>query len=248
MNVEILTEDGELVCTICYEKIGSLNDDGNREQPVQLDCQHVFGNICLDTWLARKSKCPICRTKVDGYDSSDSGDNSEITQSDSDNSDNEDSDDGSDSDGEDDTEGSENEADENFDVEMSSDDGGEPSVRQLSDGPATPASDITHITISSDNHEGSDMSLDEQDGQDSENEQDDVDGDADVSDEDDVHVVDEPVRRRTAFTPHELMTRFTQYATVNSLMNGLVAGRFAFGDVFGQPGVPLNNSMTDESD
>jgi hypothetical protein len=72
MNIEIPTEDGELLCVICYDKIGHANAEGVQEQPVQLECQHVFGNICLDSWLAKKSRCPICRTKIDGYDTASS--------------------------------------------------------------------------------------------------------------------------------------------------------------------------------
>jgi hypothetical protein len=74
-NIEIPTEGGYLVCVICCDKIGTANDQGEREQPVQLDCQHVFGNICLDFWLTQKKRCPLCRAVVDigGSSSSDDG-------------------------------------------------------------------------------------------------------------------------------------------------------------------------------
>lgn len=83
-NVEIPTEDGELLCVICHEKIGAPNDNGDREHPVQLECRHVFGNKCLDRCLAARNSCPICRTVVEGYgngnhsDDDDSQANSDI--------------------------------------------------------------------------------------------------------------------------------------------------------------------------
>ena len=62
--IDIQTEDGELVCVICYGKIGISDQSGHREHPVQLDCQHIFGSACLHDWLQTHSKCPICRQSV----------------------------------------------------------------------------------------------------------------------------------------------------------------------------------------
>lgn len=96
-NVEFMTEDGSLVCVICYDKIGETNTEGQRESPVQLECQHLFGNICLDKWLSKKRKCPICRSEVK-MDAGSSSQSSDDSLSDSDSNEDEDmegSDDGS---------------------------------------------------------------------------------------------------------------------------------------------------------
>ena len=47
-------------CSICYEEFG---EGGNT--PLQINqCQHVFHNQCLLTWLNLNRTCPLCRTAL----------------------------------------------------------------------------------------------------------------------------------------------------------------------------------------
>ena len=51
-------EGDKETCPICccdYE-------DG--EDVRNLSCTHMFHKECIDTWLVRKSKCPLCRTDL----------------------------------------------------------------------------------------------------------------------------------------------------------------------------------------
>lgn len=43
-------------CSICYNKISSLN--------TKLSCGHEFHTNCIDDWLERSSSCPLCRKEI----------------------------------------------------------------------------------------------------------------------------------------------------------------------------------------
>jgi hypothetical protein len=50
--------ESERQCTICIQRIGDADEDG---YAVRLSCGHVFGNLCIDRWLASHGTCPVCR-------------------------------------------------------------------------------------------------------------------------------------------------------------------------------------------
>jgi hypothetical protein len=44
-------------CTVCLQDIGTDVDI----YPIRLPCLHVFGNHCIERWLAENRTCPVCR-------------------------------------------------------------------------------------------------------------------------------------------------------------------------------------------
>jgi hypothetical protein len=46
-------------CSICLSVVAQ--DDAGRRLPA---CGHVFHQACIDLWLLRQSKCPLCKTDV----------------------------------------------------------------------------------------------------------------------------------------------------------------------------------------
>ncbi|CAM0901552.1 unnamed protein product [Alopecurus aequalis] len=50
----------ETTCPICIHEIQA----GERSRTLPA-CRHVFHLACIDTWLLRKSQCPMCRHAVD---------------------------------------------------------------------------------------------------------------------------------------------------------------------------------------
>ena len=54
-NVSELS-DNKRSCLICLE------DFKNREKIYSLKCNHIFHIRCLNKWIKRNHKCPICRT------------------------------------------------------------------------------------------------------------------------------------------------------------------------------------------
>ena len=269
MNIEIPTdEDGELLCVICQEKIGYVNHDGDRESPVQLDCHHVFGNICLDSWLSKKSRCPICRERVEGYNTASSSEGSDSGESME-----------GDSGGESDDEDSDMESDVEVVIDVSSDsdmsglDSGDENdgdqgagedtdsdmaVSEVEEGmdqdtdsdrarsgvedqdSQSGASQATHITISSDGIDaGSDMSVEDVDGHEQMTEDGEEQSDADAEQQ-------SYRRRHGPITPQDLMTRITSHAAVGSLMRGIVAGRIDLGSILNQTHRPVYESISED--
>lgn len=52
-------------CNICYVTLGDKSPDGVREWPVRIPgCRHVFGNHCIQQWLAESPFCPYCRHQL----------------------------------------------------------------------------------------------------------------------------------------------------------------------------------------
>ena len=57
-------------CSICRGKyiVNNTENTGDPtaeiEHPVQLSCNHVFGNHCLHRWLSLNPSCPTCRREV----------------------------------------------------------------------------------------------------------------------------------------------------------------------------------------
>ncbi|GFR16598.1 hypothetical protein TNCT_276401 [Trichonephila clavata] len=47
----------ELKCSICL-------DTCRRKKMKSLPCKHEFHQICVDKWLKRKKKCPLCREPI----------------------------------------------------------------------------------------------------------------------------------------------------------------------------------------
>ena len=41
-------------CSICYEKI-------NKKEKYKTKCNHSFHSNCINKWLERDNKCPLCR-------------------------------------------------------------------------------------------------------------------------------------------------------------------------------------------
>uniref|UniRef100_A0A6C0JUJ1 RING-type domain-containing protein n=1 Tax=viral metagenome TaxID=1070528 RepID=A0A6C0JUJ1_9ZZZZ len=54
---DLLGEKGS--CTICQEDF----QDGERVRAIS-KCQHLFHMNCIDSWLAKKGSCPLCRTHI----------------------------------------------------------------------------------------------------------------------------------------------------------------------------------------
>jgi hypothetical protein len=233
-NIEIPTEDGELVCVICYDKIGTINDTGEREQPVQLDCQHVFGNICLDFWLSKKRRCPICRTQVGGHGGS--SDESDFSGSE-----------GSDSSGSEEEEGDSDDnedMDEDFDGESDS-----------GDDVADSGDDESQVSELSDLSDHTQMSLDTEDGGD------DIDievGMAGVGDEAEISTTSgEPAARTSAQQLRQgLLDRLSSLtsstAATGNTMRFLVSAGMNLASVAGRSRTAQDDSMeedlwTDES-
>lgn len=68
MNPATLHE-GEAECSICREPYLDTRDDGVFEFAEMLKCGHVFGNICIDTWIqgtgVNATQCPLCRQALE---------------------------------------------------------------------------------------------------------------------------------------------------------------------------------------
>ena len=62
----ISSVDDAIVCTICYELIGEVNEeqDGVAEALVETSCGHIFGDLCLQRWRLCSNSCPECRTEL----------------------------------------------------------------------------------------------------------------------------------------------------------------------------------------
>ncbi|KAI9784160.1 MAG: hypothetical protein M1839_002665 [Geoglossum umbratile] len=53
-------------CSICMDPFGEKEPiNGTSETPVKLPCGHVFGYICIKTWLKEHCTCPTCRRKLE---------------------------------------------------------------------------------------------------------------------------------------------------------------------------------------
>ena len=46
-------------CPICQE---AFDNAARPEIPVRLPCHHVFGALCISSWISIKATCPLCRT------------------------------------------------------------------------------------------------------------------------------------------------------------------------------------------
>ncbi|KAI9732953.1 MAG: hypothetical protein M1818_007386 [Claussenomyces sp. TS43310] len=61
-----LPEGFEHSCAICHEPFGISNsEDAIIEHPVRLPCHasHIFGSVCLHSWIAEEKSCPMCRAR-----------------------------------------------------------------------------------------------------------------------------------------------------------------------------------------
>lgn len=43
------------ICAICHEEYST---------PIKLECQHIFCEVCVSTWLTRGKSCPLCRAPI----------------------------------------------------------------------------------------------------------------------------------------------------------------------------------------
>ena len=50
---ELETADGQ--CAICHDSY---------DIPVALECNHIFCELCVGTWLTKEQTCPLCRAEV----------------------------------------------------------------------------------------------------------------------------------------------------------------------------------------
>jgi hypothetical protein len=62
--LESLNHDAE--CPCCFDKYGEHAADGLNapELPVRTNCDHIFGERCLEVWFSTTNSCPLCRTKL----------------------------------------------------------------------------------------------------------------------------------------------------------------------------------------
>lgn len=44
-------------CTICLEESGNPVE-------IQLQCNHVFHQDCIEEWLNREKHCPVCKREI----------------------------------------------------------------------------------------------------------------------------------------------------------------------------------------
>lgn len=60
-------------CAICHEAFQEntpqagdalLAAHPSPEQPVKLQCGHVFGEACITSWLTEHENCPLCRAVI----------------------------------------------------------------------------------------------------------------------------------------------------------------------------------------
>jgi Ring finger domain len=63
--IDSLPEE-DRTCNICMDPFGEMEPiNGTSETPVRLPCGHVFGYICIKTWLKEHCTCPTCRRKLE---------------------------------------------------------------------------------------------------------------------------------------------------------------------------------------
>ncbi|KAH7308726.1 hypothetical protein BKA65DRAFT_576213 [Rhexocercosporidium sp. MPI-PUGE-AT-0058] len=48
-------------CNICREYFGKPGEEEAIENPVRTQCQHIFGEHCICTWIVDNETCPNCR-------------------------------------------------------------------------------------------------------------------------------------------------------------------------------------------
>jgi hypothetical protein len=48
-------------CCICYHAYSFGVMYPGAEEPIQLECGHIFGEKCLSKWISTNSTCPLCR-------------------------------------------------------------------------------------------------------------------------------------------------------------------------------------------
>lgn len=64
IQLKVLSEDHKN-CSICMEQ---YTDDVKAEYPVSLRCGHVFGSLCIKSWVSSSQvsqpTCPICRATL----------------------------------------------------------------------------------------------------------------------------------------------------------------------------------------
>ncbi|ESZ98993.1 hypothetical protein SBOR_0651 [Sclerotinia borealis F-4128] len=81
MNWATYDEEGEESCPLCFETYASTRiDNGQDTHPTSLQhdhqspefsvitpCKHIFGSVCLQTWLKTSNSCPLCRRELISY-------------------------------------------------------------------------------------------------------------------------------------------------------------------------------------
>jgi hypothetical protein len=64
----ICRDDVPYQCPVCLIDVGITNGEGDdtiTDAWISLTpCNHLFGNVCLDTWLERDNGCPLCREVI----------------------------------------------------------------------------------------------------------------------------------------------------------------------------------------
>ncbi|KAG9250027.1 uncharacterized protein F5Z01DRAFT_678214 [Emericellopsis atlantica] len=63
-QAQVLADSTE--CQMCFESYGVETPEGISEVALQLPCKHVFGDQCMQRWLAesRHMECPYCRARL----------------------------------------------------------------------------------------------------------------------------------------------------------------------------------------
>lgn len=59
------------ICCICRVPFLTKNEHNELDECVQLACQHIFHENCLNDWRRQASNCPICRRVIASSQNSD---------------------------------------------------------------------------------------------------------------------------------------------------------------------------------
>lgn len=62
--VKAHTTAAEDECSICLRKVKSNSDKAQGKYCKQLICDHVFHVDCINKWLHRHTRCPLCRKNL----------------------------------------------------------------------------------------------------------------------------------------------------------------------------------------
>jgi hypothetical protein len=60
--VDVDASDHDVECAICQDCLG----DADAMFVLLAPCQHVFHDVCINTWHQQSNTCPTCRLRIEG--------------------------------------------------------------------------------------------------------------------------------------------------------------------------------------